>query len=132
MPVMGAVWLNRVYVTPINCGDLKLTIVHLKMMNIVVVLRVCGRLWKHCSISVKCDNLGVVQVVKTRKTKDSFLALCVRNIWLLTASYDIALHIDHIPGCRNVITDTLSRIYSENPVNPHILTDLELNYTWDS
>ena len=47
-------------------------------------------------------------MVKTRKTKDSFLALCIRNIWLLTAAYDIELHIDHIPGSRNVIADTLS------------------------
>ena len=80
---MGAIWRNRVYATPIhNCGDLKLTIVHLMMMNIVIALRVWGRLWHHGSISVKCDNLSVVQVVKTGKTRDSFLALCDRNIWL--------------------------------------------------
>ena len=73
----------------------------------------------------------MVQVVKTGKTKDSFLALCVRNIWLLTASYDIELHIAHIPGCRNVIANTLSRIYSKKPVNSQILADQELNYIWD-
>ena len=78
---MGAIWRDRVYVTPIhNCGDLKLTIVHLEMIYIVVALLVWGKMWHHGSISVKCDNLGVVQVVKTGKTKDSFLALCIRNI----------------------------------------------------
>ena len=42
---MGAVWRNRVYATPIhNCGDLKLTIVNLEMMNIVVTLRVWRKL----------------------------------------------------------------------------------------
>ena len=129
---MGAVWRNRVYATPIhNCGDLKLTIVHLEMMNIVVALWVWGKLWQHGSISVKCDNLGVVQVVKTGKNKDYFLALCIRNIWLLTAAYGIELHIDHIPGSKNVIADTLSRIYSDKPVNSHILADLELNFIWD-
>ena len=49
----------------------------------------------------------------------------------ITASYDIELHIDHIPGCRNILADTHSRIYSENPVNPYILADRELNYPWD-
>ena len=125
---MGAVWRDRVYATPIhNCGDLKLTIVHLEMMNIVVALRVWGKMF-HSSISVKCDNLGVVQVVRTGKTKDSFLASCIRNVWLLAAAYDIELHIDHIPGHKNIIADTLSRIYSDRRVNSHILADLELNF----
>ena len=129
---MGAIWRDRVYATPIhNCGDLKLTIVHLEMLNIVVALRVWGKMWHHGSSSVKCDNLGVVQVVKTGKTKDSFLALCIRNIWLLAAAYDIELHIDHIPGHKNIIADTLSRIYSNRPVNSHILADLKLNFIWD-
>ena len=129
---MGAIWRDRVYTTPIhNCGDLKLTIVHLEMMNIVVALQVWGKMWHHGSISVRCDNLGVVQVVRTSKTKDSFLALCIRNIWLLAVAYDIELHIDHIPGHKNIIADTLSRIYSDRPVNSHILADLELNFIWD-
>ena len=38
---MGVVWRDRVYAIPShNCGDLKLTIVHLEMMNIVIALRV--------------------------------------------------------------------------------------------
>ena len=131
-PFAGIGIANRVYGTPIhNCGDFKLTIVHLEMINIIVALRVRGRLWQHGSISVRCDNLGVVQVVRIGKTKDSFLALCVWNIWLLTAAYDIELHIDHIPGCKNLITDTLSRIYSDRTVNSLTLHDLEFNFIWD-
>ena len=89
------------------------------MLNIVIALRVWGYLWQHGSISIRCDNLGVVQVVKTSKT---------RNIWLLTASYDIDLLITHIPGSKNVIADTLSRLYSDKPVNHDLLIDLEQNY----
>ena len=129
---MGAVWRDRVYATPIhNCPDPKFTIVHFEMLNIVIALRIWGHLWQHGSISIKCDNLGVVQVVKTGKTRDQFLALCVRNIWLLTASHDIDLVITHIPGAKNVIADTLSRLYSNKSVNSNILTDLKENYIWD-
>ena len=129
---MGAVWRDRVYATPIhNCGYLKLTIVHLEMLNIVIALRVWGPFWQHGSISVHCDNLGVLQVVKTGKTRDSFLALCIRNIWLLTSSYDIDLNVNHILGVNNVIADTLSRIYSDRPVNHDILLDLQQNYKWE-
>ena len=91
---MGAAWGDRVYATPIhNCPDLKLTIIHFEMLNIVIALRIWGHLWQHGSISIRCDNLGVVQVIKSGKTRDQFLALCVRNIWLLTASHDIDLVI---------------------------------------
>ena len=129
---MGAVWRDRVYATHIhNCPDLKLTIVHFEMLNIVIALRIWGHLWQHGSISIRWDNLGLVQVVKTGKTSDQFLALCVRNIWLLTASYNIDLVITHIPRAKNVIADTLSRLYSDKSVNNNILTDLKENYIWD-
>ena len=78
-----------------------LQIVHLEMLNIVIALRTWSRVWCHSTISVYCDNLGVVFVVKTGKTKDPFLALCVINIWLLTAFHGIDLQIDHVPGCHN-------------------------------
>ena len=106
------------YATPIhNCGDLNLKIVHLEMLNIIIALKTWGVKWRHSAIDIFCNNLGVVQVVETGKTKDSFLALCVRNIWLLAASLDIQLNISHVPGIHNVIADTLSRIYSDKPVN---------------
>ena len=50
-----------------------------------------------------CDNLAVVQVVKSSKTKDQFLAACIRNIWLISASNDIEIVIEYIEGKKNVI-----------------------------
>ena len=94
---MGAVWRDRVYATPIhNCGDLELKIIHLEMLNIVIALRTWGTWWSHSNIKIFCDNLGVVQVVRTGKTRDPFLSLCIRNIWLLTALLDIQLDIFYI------------------------------------
>ena len=129
---MGAVWRNKVYATPIhNFGDLKLSIVHFEMLNLVIALRVWGSSWQHKHLKVHCDNLGVVQVVKTGKTKDPFLALCIRNIWLLTASHDIDLDISHIPGTFNIIADALSRLYSDRTVHRDILTMLSAYYYWE-
>ena len=129
---MGAVWQNKVYATPIhNLGDLKLSIVHLEMLNIVIALRVWGSSWQHKRLQIHCDNLGVVQVVKTGKTKDPFLALCIRNIWLLTASYDIDLDISHIPGKYNIIADALSRVYSDRNVHKDLLAILSTCYYWE-
>ena len=75
-----------------------------------------------------CDNLAVVQVVRTGKTRDNMLALCLRNIWLSTASID--LQIDHIQDRANKTADLPSRIYSPKTVNLNLLGDIREAYTW--
>ena len=69
-------------------------------------------------------------MVETGKTKDPFLGLCIRNIWLLSATFDIQLHIYHVAGTHNIIADTLSRVYSDKPVNLELLKVLQNNYVW--
>ena len=71
-------------------------------------------------------------MVATSKTKDPFLGACIRNLWLLTAHYDISLQVQHIRGRNNVKADVLSRLYSNKPINQEILQDLKVNYFWDS
>ena len=124
---MGAIWANRVYSAPVpSIPGFTLKIVHLEMWNIVIAVRVWGKLWDHGSIVVHCDNEACVHMVATSRTKDPFLALCIRNLCLITAFYDISLQVQHIRG-----KDILSRLYSNKSVNFTILQDLKENYTWD-
>ena len=130
---LGGVWRRRLYATPVRqIPGFSLTIVHLEMLNVVIALRLWGSQWRHMRISIFCDNYSVVQVIRSGKTKDPFLALCIRNVWLLTAHNDIEIEVNHIPGIKNTIADTLSRINSPNPVNSEILQDLLDNYQWDT
>ena len=71
-------------------------------------------------------------MVATSKTRDPFLGACIRNIWLLTAYYDISLQIQHIRGKDNVEADLLSRLYSDKPVDQRLLHELKSNYIWDN
>ena len=129
---LGGVWRHRVYATPVRqIPGFNLTIVHLEMLNVLIALWLWGSQWRHMCITIFCDNFSVVQVIRSGKTKDPFLALCIRNVWLLTAHNDIEIQINHIPGVKNTIADTLSRIYSPNPVDDTILQDLLDNYHWD-
>ena len=130
---IGAVWHDRVYAAPVlSIPGFVLKIVHWEMLNIVIALRVWGKYWKHSSVMIYCDNEACVHVVATSKTKDPFLGACIRNIWLITACYDISLHISHIKGKNNYKADALSRLYSNKPVNQEILHDLKNNYMWDT
>ena len=111
---LGGVWGSRVYTTPIYpIPTFEMGIVHWEMFNILLALRVWGDHWKHSLVRFYCDNLAVVQVVQTSKTKDPFLAACIRNIWMITATLDIEIQVDHIKGINNTIVDLLSRLYSD-------------------
>ena len=126
---LGGVWKNQVYATPIfDIYDTPLKIVHLEMLNLVIALKLWAQDWAHSAVKFYCDNLAVVQVVRTGKIRDNMLALCLRNIWLITASYDIDLHIDHIQGQANKIADLLSRIYTPKKLTSHYL--IHKAYTW--
>ena len=80
---------------------------------------------------IYCDNMAVVQVASSGRTKDPFLGACIRNIWLITATLDIELEIKHIQGSKNILADALSRIYSDKDINYDLFQMLKESYTWD-
>ena len=70
----------------------------------------------------------MVQVIRTSKTRDEFLACCLRNIWLVVSVYDINLQIQHISGKENGVADALSRLYSDKPIAADLKYDLQTKY----
>ena len=129
---VGTLWKDRVYASPVHdISSFSPTIVHLEMINLVIALRMWGNFWTNSVVTAHCDNIAVVQVVDNSRTRDPFLAACIRNIWLLTAKWDIQLKVIHIPGKENVWADTLSRLFSPSAIDQGLLNELETNYTWD-
>ena len=104
-------------------------IVHLEAINIVVALKLWAREWKDSIIEIKCDNMAAVEVIRTGRARDSYLASCARNIWLLTAMYNIRLIVNHIPGHHNVMADLLSR-WTSTTSQSQKLASLVPNYVW--
>ena len=128
---LGGVWNDEVYATRLfNLYHRDLGIVHLEMLNLVLALKLWASNWAHSVVQFYCDNAAVVQVVQTGRTRDEMLALCLRNIWLLSATYDITVTIKHIRGKANHIADLLSRIYSDKAIHQNLLRDLQDSYTW--
>ena len=113
---VGGIWSDRVYAAPIpTFTDFQPDIVHLEMLNILVALRVWASFCTSSLVTFYCDNMAVVQVVESGKTRDIFLNACIRKIWLITATHDIELQIKHIEGKKNTRADALSRIFFKNP-----------------
>ena len=105
----GGVFGPSVYALPLGTKLQHLHITQLEMLNVVVALKIWAKLWADKKVKIHCDNQAVVEVLTTGKTKDPFLATCVRNIWLIIAIFNIEIIVIHVPGKHNQIADLLSR-----------------------
>ena len=105
----GGRWASYVYCIPIEKLYGNLAITQLEMLNILAAIRVFASYWSRKRIHIRCDNLAVVQVLRSGKTRDPFLGVCARNIWLEAARADIDQSYSHIAGSHNVVADLLSR-----------------------
>ena len=73
--------------------------------------------------------MAVVQVLNTGWARDSILATCARNIWLIAAIYNIESMYSHIAGQVNNIADILYHwTITVNPTEK--LNNLLENYVW--
>ena len=82
------------------------------MVNVYVALKVWKSKLRGQTVIINCDNFAVVSTLNTGKALDIFLLTVARNVWMLTAIYDIELQVFHIPGKINVNADILSRWFN--------------------
>ena len=107
---IGGIWGSRAYTAEIPFDiSFQASITHLEMYNIIIALKVWAREWANSIIWIKCDNESAVSVCNSGKTRDSFLNLCLYELWLLSCKYNIDLRVSHIKGKDNVLADALSR-----------------------
>ena len=118
-----------VYTLQIPQGYKDYNICHLEMLNIIVASKIWAIHWTNRKIQIHCDNMAVVQVLNTGKTRDPVLATCARNLWLLAATYNIEFLFTHIAGKSNGIADFLSWwAVTDNPLPK--LTHLLPGHNW--
>ena len=60
-------------------------IVQLEILNILVACKIWATHWYNRRIKIWCDNLAVVEVLNSGKSRNYILATCARNIWLLSS-----------------------------------------------
>ena len=89
---IGAIFGNKIYHLHIPGNMCHFDIAALEMINILVAVRVWATEWQNQTIEVPCDNLAVVTVLTSGKTKNSILAAISRNIFMLAANFDILAH----------------------------------------
>ena len=126
---LGGRYQSWVYHLPVVRHYRNLSIVHLGMINILVALRIFPPSWHRKQVLIRCDNEAVVQVLKSGRTRDPFLATCARNIWFESALADVSLIYTHIRGRDNKVADLLSR-WQGAPSQFKALQELVENPVW--
>ena len=106
---LGGIYSSLVYALPIPRGFHDYSIIHLEILNILVACKIWASHWENKKIQIFCDNLAVVEILTSGRTRDETLVTCARNIWLLSALYNIHFTFSHIAGVQNTIADLLSR-----------------------
>ena len=71
----------------------------------VVAAKIWETHWSTREIQIFCDNMAVVEVLTTGRTRYTILAKCFRNFWLITAMFNIDFIFTHIPDVQNTVTD---------------------------
>ena len=106
---LGGLYNNYVYALAIPLHFREYNIAHLEMVNVVVDLKIWGHLWANKWEEIRCDNRAVVDVLSFRRARDPVLATSARNVWLLSAMYNVTVVVSHIACIRNTAADLLSR-----------------------
>ena len=75
---------------------------------------------------IPLQNLAVVQVVRSGR---SYVSRLFKK-WLIAATYNIQLEIDHTQGSCNKAADLLSRLYLDKTLYLTLLKELESSCLW--
>ena len=95
------------------------------------LVKIWATFWQNKKLDIRCDNLAVIEVLTSGKTKDTFLSTCASNVWLICAIFNIHIRVWHIPGKSNHTADLLSRwTITKDPLNK--LYNLLPQFTWVS
>ena len=80
-----------------------------ELVPVVVSCAVWGPQWAGKLVLNLCDNMAVVDVVKTQRSKDPTIMHLLRCLHFICAYWEVELRVEHIPGNMNVIADAISR-----------------------
>ncbi len=106
---MGKLWYMTKF--PKFILDQELNIAELEMLNALAALRIFGELIANNIINLRCDNAPSVCILQSGRGRSKMLLSCARQIWSITAKFNIVIHVSHIAGVKNDLADELSRAH---------------------
>ena len=106
-------WFQGKWLPHQHLGTPGMSILWQELFAIVVACHLWGHQWISRRIKFHCDNLGVVEVINSRRSKVPRVMDLVRDLTLCTLGHNFYFQAVHIPGQHNNIADSLSRFQME-------------------
>ena len=99
--------------------DQQLPIRKLEMLAVLIGVRIWKRKLQGLRLQIFCDNAAAVEVISSSRTRDPFLASCLRELWLEVSTHCFELRTVHLPGEENRVADWLSRccVHDDTRIN---------------
>ena len=110
----GALWQNTAHVLfkwPASCLQWNLSINHLELFNLLIAIRHWHKNLQGQTVLIKCDNNTSVLSLLKGHTNNTFMAVCLRELWHICCVNDIFIECQHIKGSDNCSADVLSRAF---------------------
>ena len=120
----GAICLNEYFQMefPTFIAELDLPIPQLELLTIMVAMK----LWKEklCDhvVTLYSDSESAVFAIQNRRSKNEFMQLCLKELFLCLALANIVLEVKHVPGKFNLLGDYLSRWHLDERYRTQFLT----------
>ena len=80
-----------------------------ELLPILFAMVLWGKCWSGKRVECHCDNMAVVAVVNSGRTKDKTMMHMLRCMFFVAAYHDIQIHATHLPRVENIAADSLSR-----------------------
>lgn len=101
----GSNWVQAKY--PVHWRAYGITF--LELYPIFVLISMFGHLISNSSIQFRCDNMGVVEIIKSQSSSCPRIMTIMRPLTLLLIKFNIYLTALHIEGKKNIVPDLISR-----------------------
>ncbi len=82
--------------------------VHITAKELILAAALCGHHWKQTCVRFRYDNMAIVDILKSRTSKDQLLAHLLHCLVFYAAFYHFDFAAVHIPGVLNVAADAIS------------------------
>ncbi len=106
---LGPLWYSFEF--PDSIKDSDMCISQLEMWNAMIGIKLLAEHIQGHVIEVLCDNAAAVNVLQTGRARCPTLLRIAREVWRVTARYNIEISVSHVPGQQNVLADLLSRAH---------------------
>ena len=81
----------------------------LECFNLLMAVRLWIQDWSGCRVEIFCDNWATVCSAASGKAQDPLIRSTLRELWWLSALWDVDLTVTHKPGEQMALADMLSR-----------------------